>query len=183
MMEQELERADGILIEGRNRVRDLRAGNAPVDICDALRATAQGFSLDTKTRFDLKVAGEVRDLHPVARDEISRIGCEAVINAYKHASATSIKASLIYGPDSLTLRVIDDGIGFETKHSDTDSRENRFGLTGMRERAARIHAKLAITGRRGKGTEVELIVPAATAYTVSGKWRRAHPLTHLASAS
>ena len=53
------------------------------------------------------------------------------------------------------LRVVDDGVGFETK-SDNGSVGGGNGLGNMRNRAAEIPGTLNITSALGKGTTVEL---------------------------
>ncbi len=180
-IEQELERADAILIEGRNRVRDLRVAREPADFFEIFSATVRDIALDSATSFGVQVIGDARELHPVVQDEITRIGNEAIINAYNHARASRIKVSLIYAPDSMTLRVTDDGIGIDQSKLTSAARPDRFGIVGMRERAARIHAKLAIRGTKGVGTEVELIVPATAAYASGKARRRMHLLSHIAA--
>jgi len=91
------------------------------------------------------------------RDEIYRIGYEAIHNAWLHSRARRLEVELKYGSD-LTLQMKDNGVGFDPTIVD-HGKEGHFGLTGMRERAARIGAKLTLTSSARSGTEVNLIVP------------------------
>jgi signal transduction histidine kinase len=43
-----------------------------------------------------------------------------------------------------------------------------FGLSGMRERAAVVGGQLDVRSQIGRGTEIELRVPGATAYVSAG---------------
>src|SRR5262249_20137129 len=103
------------------------------------------------------VVGESKELHPMVRDEIYRIGYEAIINACTHSGGTRMEVTLSYVND-LTVRVQDNGKGIDPLIA-AHGREGHFGLQGMRERAHRIGAKLTITSSPGSGTDVVLVVP------------------------
>ncbi|MEP6470325.1 MAG: sensor histidine kinase [Chloroflexota bacterium] len=89
--------------------------------------------------------------------EVYRIAQEALGNAVRHAHAVHIVISVDRVHDRLRLRIVDDGGGFDPRH--TDSR--RLGLTGMRERAVLMGARLRVTSSPGNGTAVTLLVPLA----------------------
>ena len=57
------------------------------------------------------VEGIPRTLHPIVRDEIYRIGSEALRNAFRHAEAKQIEVELRYDERQLRLRIRDDGKG------------------------------------------------------------------------
>ena len=58
------------------------------------------------------VTGSARGMHPIIRDEIYRIGHEAIRNACLHSQASRLEVELIYSK-ALTLRVPDNGIGID----------------------------------------------------------------------
>ncbi|HKE24586.1 MAG TPA: ATP-binding protein, partial [Bryobacteraceae bacterium] len=116
-----------------------------------------------KPKFRVVVEGDPRPLHPLLRDEVYRIGREAILNAFRHSQASHIEAELRYLPRQLQLLVRDDGTGID-KHILQFGREKHWGLTGMRERAERIGAKLHVTSRDSAGTEIQLDVPAHLAF-------------------
>src|SRR5262249_47213541 len=105
----------------------------------------------------LSVIGEAREMHPVVRDEIYRMGYEAIRNACTHSGAGRLDVQLTYGQD-LVLRVADDGVGIDPSIAEA-GRGGHFGLRGMRERAARIGAKLTIARPAPGGTDVVIVVP------------------------
>ena len=109
------------------------------------------------------VDGERRPLHPVLRDEVYRIGREALINAFRHAQAKSIDVELTYASSYLRLLVRDDGRGIDP-HVVQSGREGHWGLSGMRERADRIGARLHVFSSATAGTEIELSVPGSVAF-------------------
>jgi signal transduction histidine kinase len=114
--------------------------------------------------------GTPRELHPILRDDIYRIACEALRNAFLHAQASKIEADITYGARLLRLRIRDDGKGIDPKLLDA-GRDGHWGLRGMRERAEQIGARLDIWSEAGAGTEVELRVPGSIAYGIKGSAR------------
>jgi signal transduction histidine kinase len=102
-------------------------------------------------------------LHPIIRDEVYRIGREAITNAFRHAHATRIDVALEYSLHELRLSIRDNGRGIDTKVLQSGS-EGHWGLSGMRERAERIGAKLKVWSGITGGTEVELRIPGRIAF-------------------
>jgi two-component system sensor histidine kinase DesK len=96
-------------------------------------------------------------LAPAAEQVVALALCEAVTNIVRHASATRCTLGLALEQGSAVLRVADDGSRLrsagELRHGN--------GLTGMRERAAALGGKLAISV--GAGLALELRVPARAA--------------------
>ena len=107
-------------------------------------------------------------------EESYYIGHEALVNAFRHFRSFSHRSSIIYHPRQLQLRVRDDGRGIDPAVLEKQGRENHWGLPGMQERARRIGAELKLFSHPGRGTEVELTVPAAPAYQTKskGSWFR-----------
>jgi signal transduction histidine kinase len=60
----------------------------------------------------------------------------------------------------VNLSVTDDGLGFNADQP--PSRPGRFGLVGLRERAAQLGGALQIGSKPGRGTEINLAVPVAS---------------------
>jgi ligand-binding sensor domain-containing protein/signal transduction histidine kinase len=156
--------------EGRAALSSLRISTTQRnDLADALqRATENGFVPESMTaRFS--VIGNSRDMHPVVRDEVYRIGYEAIRNSCLHSSATQLEIELKYSRD-LTLCVNDNGTGFDPEIAD-NGKDRHFGLQGMRERAARINSKLALATSTS-GTKIKLIVPGAIIFRLSRRPQR-----------
>jgi signal transduction histidine kinase len=153
-----------VIEEGRNAVRGLRA---PGDVSDDLQQAFSGMSgeLDAGEGIEYRVVVEGRDrpLQPLIRDEIYRIGREAVANAFRHSEASRVELALEYGPRELRLLVRDNGRGIDgdVLRSGTDG---HWGLAGMRERAEGIGAGFRVLSSAGSGTEVELSVPGRVAF-------------------
>jgi signal transduction histidine kinase len=163
-IDEALDRADDVLVEGRKRVRDLRSEAAETDLAQALLQVAADLVDGDAPRVRLTMEGSPRPLHPIVREEAQRIAEEAVRNACRHAKAQSIDLLLTYGPRHLRLAVRDDGAGMPESVLANGRQAGHFGLVGMRERATRVGGRLDVTSRAPGGTEVTLMLPARVAY-------------------
>jgi signal transduction histidine kinase/ligand-binding sensor domain-containing protein len=144
--------------EGRAAVNALRAStNETNDLAEAFRRAIEDCRRKGLAEATLSVNGTPRELHPVVRDEIYRIGYEAIRNACTHSSATRLDVDLSYDRD-LTVRVMDNGIGIDAAFVD-EGKPGHFGLQGMRERATRIGATFTVVSSADSGTEITLVVP------------------------
>ncbi|HXX13421.1 MAG TPA: two-component regulator propeller domain-containing protein [Candidatus Eremiobacteraceae bacterium] len=149
--------------EGRNAVEGLRTRQSSLDLGRAFSEIQQEFGSHDGVDFQVTVEGHARPLHPVIRDEVYRIGHEALTNAFRHAQANKIEVELEYADDQLRTLVRDNGTGFDSKTL-RFGRERHWGLSGMQERAKRIGGELKVFSRAAAGTEVELIVPGRIAF-------------------
>jgi signal transduction histidine kinase len=112
------------------------------------------------------VTGAAREMHPIVRDEIYRIGCEAIGNACTHARASQVEVELGYAQD-LCLCVRDNGVGIDAAVLN-QGKEGHFGLQAMHQRAARIGGKLTLNSSPGSGTEIKLVVPGGIIFRTPG---------------
>jgi len=114
------------------------------------------------------IRGIYRPLPTSAEQELLRIAQEAILNVKRHAQATRLDVSLIYDRDLVSLVVTDNGHGFALKQPEhtgdpvqaTDVHEGHFGLIGMQERAALLHAEFFIQSQPGSGTTITLRMKA-----------------------
>jgi signal transduction histidine kinase len=144
--------------EGRAALNSLRAATTQTnDLAEGFRrATEDGLSPSTMA-VTLSVVGDAREMHPIVRDEIYRIGYEAIRNASMHSEASRLAVELRYA-DDLTLRISDNGSGIDPVIADR-GKDGHFGLQGMQERAARIGGNLTLESSSNSGTEIRLVVP------------------------
>jgi signal transduction histidine kinase len=176
LIEQALARADAVLEEGRDRVQDLRTTErAPLDLSQILLRVGEGACPHT-TRLRVTVEGSTRELRKAVRDEIEKIGIEAITNALHHAKASRVEVDILFERRQFALCVRDDGIGIDAEIVNV-GREGHFGLTGMRERAQQIRGAISIASGSNVGTEIEIVVPAGIAYVprrmgTAGLWLR-----------
>jgi signal transduction histidine kinase len=177
VLEQSLDRADQLLAESRDKVKDLRpAAPGVADLARALAAEGEQFAQLHAARFRMSVQGHCRDLHPIVREEGFLIGREALANAFRHAGAADIEAEVTYDNRALHVRIRDDGQGIGMAVLNSGGRPGHFGLIGMRERAKKLGANLEVWSKPGAGTEVDLQVAAEVAYKRPRKGLRGIPI-------
>jgi signal transduction histidine kinase len=159
-----LEIMQHVVDEGRNAVRGLRAPGGGVDDLEKAfcRLREERF-VPASIEFRVIVEGRGRTLIPMIRDELYRIGREALMNAFQHSGAASVELELSYAPREMRLLVRDNGCGIDAEVL-RSGREGHWGLVGMRERAERIGGRLKVWSRAAAGTEVELTVPGHIAF-------------------
>lgn len=149
--------------EGRNAVEGLRTRQTSADLGRAFSEIQQELDSHGEVDFHVMVEGHARPLQPVIREEIYKIGREALTNAFRHAQAHKTEVELEYADTQLRILVRDNGIGFDSKAL-RFGREKHWGLSGMQERAKRIGGELKVFSRPACGTEVELTVPGRIAF-------------------
>jgi len=88
------------------------------------------------------------------------VGREVLISAVRHSEGSRIAVEIASGPGELRVRFRDDGVGIAAEILN-GGQPGHFGLSGMRERAEKMDARISIGSRAGAGTEIELRVPYA----------------------
>ena len=96
------------------------------------------------------------ELSPPTREALLRIVGEAVANAARHGQAQRIRVELAQRPQ-LHVRVVDDGIGFDT--TSVQELRGRHGIMGMRERVEQVGGLLQVQSRPGEGTQITVMLP------------------------
>jgi signal transduction histidine kinase/ligand-binding sensor domain-containing protein len=155
-----LEQAIG---EGRAALNSLRSSTTlKNELGPALRRAAESGVVPDEMTISVSVIGDAQELHPIVRDELYRIGHEAIQNAKAHSRASFLEIDLTYGQD-LALHIRDNGVGIDPRYA-ISGREDHHGLQGMRERAARIRGRLTIRSSAESGTEISVIVPGSVSF-------------------
>jgi signal transduction histidine kinase/ligand-binding sensor domain-containing protein len=150
--------------EGRMALRGLRFQDIENhDLAEAFLHVKQEFPHKDTTVFRVVAQGAPRAVRTEVRNEIYRIGREAIVNAYVHSEAATIEVEIQYARTQLSLLVRDDGRGVDSSILQ-GGRDGHWGLSGMRERSQRIGATLKLRSRPGAGTEIELMVPGHIAF-------------------
>jgi signal transduction histidine kinase len=149
---------DHCLREARHSVWALRTpGGGGSDLMAALQESADRLIAGRQIRFVLSVDGVPRPVSVHVQQQILRIAQEGISNCIRHAQAAKIEAGLRFALDTVSLKITDDGCGFDV--DDVARSVGHWGLITMKERAQQVGARLQIHSVAGRGTEIEAVFP------------------------
>jgi NarL family two-component system sensor histidine kinase LiaS len=123
-------------------------------LATALREYVVRWSEGAEIPADFRVQGERRVPLDVEQ-ALFRVAQEALANVARHSGAWHAEVDLIYTDNTVTLRVADDGRGFDPSRNPGGG----FGLQSMRERLVKLGGHVNVESAPGKGTRVESFCP------------------------
>jgi two-component system nitrate/nitrite sensor histidine kinase NarX len=152
------EAVDMAYSELRNLITQFRDRIDPRGLVPALQELAESFS--KKANADVDFLNVAQDVVLAPEDEIQvyHIIQESLYNICKHARARHVVVTLDLKDDEYVVNVADDGVGLQ--QDATSNMGKSFGLTIMRERAAKLNGRLSIESRPAGGTIVRLTFPS-----------------------
>jgi len=164
LLDEALDKADEVIVEGRDRVYELRESSSDIgDIGDVIETAGSRLAQTYGFLFDLQIKGQEQELRGLVAEECFAIVREAMINAAKHSGAERVTVTLEFARALFYVTVLDNGSGIAPEHIDNPPAAH-FGIRGMRERADGIGATLNITSAEREGTMVTLLIPSRSAY-------------------
>lgn len=142
----------GALAEMRNLLLELRPhALLETEMSVLLKHLVDAVTGHTQIPITLDVTGQ-RILPPDVQLTFYRVAQEALNNIVKHARATEITVQLKNSANNTTLRIHDNGRGFDPQKV----APGHLGLMIMQERADDVGARLSIHSKPGQGTEIVL---------------------------
>jgi signal transduction histidine kinase len=145
--------------EARNIVSDLRDDTEhATTLPEALELLASRAPEGIAITLDLS---PIRPIPSHVTHHLRMIAQEAITNALKHAQATQITLHLSSTPLFLTLRITDNGRGFDP-NAETHGKPGHFGCIGIRERCLKITATVEWQSQPGQGTILIITLPLNT---------------------
>jgi signal transduction histidine kinase len=150
------------LAEARRVVWALRP--EPLDrdsLPEAIRRLSEEWSETTRINVRVFVTGTLVPLSSDVEIALLRITQESLANVQKHAFASRVVITLTYTESSVSLKITDDGVGFDVNQLEnaTKSHDCGFGLTGMRERTRTFGGVFTVESDYGKGTKLTVELP------------------------
>ncbi|HEY4659928.1 MAG TPA: sensor histidine kinase [Terriglobales bacterium] len=121
----------------------------------AIRRHAQLLATQTRMKARVELPDEIAAMDHDIEVALYRSAQEALHNIAKHSRARNFVVRLHTDGNEIHLEIEDDGSGLSTKAPD----DSGFGLTGMRERAVALGGSMSIDSRRGRGTQIRIILP------------------------
>jgi ligand-binding sensor domain-containing protein/signal transduction histidine kinase len=176
-LEKALDRADQALSESRKAIQGIRSDSfSDRDIERALGVLMNELASDShltkgkRPTTSVIVEGQPQTVNPWACEEICKIAREALRNAFTHGNAQHIESEIAFSRKFLRVRFRDDGVGIEPTVLKGGVRAGHWGVTGMHERAKRLRGHLSMWSKPNAGTEVEVTIPASTAFESGPSW-------------
>ena len=123
----------------------------------AIRKEAKDLARNTGVKARVLISEDVGRLAPGTEQAIYRVVQEALHNVAKHAHAKNVTVHLMREDREVQMVVEDDGIGIQPR---SNSRDQSFGLAGIKERIAMLGGASRVISAKGKGTRIEINVPA-----------------------
>jgi two-component system sensor histidine kinase UhpB len=177
------EELEDLTVEAIESVRRLALELRPpalddLGLHDALADLAQRFEAQLGIPISLKMSGARGRLASEVELVLYRVAQEALTNAGKHARATRIVLELVRSDTGVTMRIEDDGRGFDPAlASARDGRGIGLGLFGMEERVGLVGGTLSIDRIDPHGTRITARIPLiGDTPAVSGASRRRRAL-------
>ncbi|HEY2495654.1 MAG TPA: GAF domain-containing sensor histidine kinase [Candidatus Angelobacter sp.] len=124
----------------------------------AVRKEAKDFARNAGVKARVLIAEDVGRLAPGTEQAIYRVVQEALHNVAKHAHAKNVSVQISREDELVQVVVEDDGVGIQARSGQV--RDQSFGLAGMKERIAMLGGISRVISAKGKGTRIEISVPA-----------------------
>jgi two-component system, NarL family, nitrate/nitrite sensor histidine kinase NarX len=143
----------------RDLITQYRDRINPRGLVPAIQELAKSFR--KKANADVDFLNLVQDVNLSPEEEIQvfHIIQESLYNIAKHARARHVVITFDLEDGQYIVNVADDGVGVQKKNQESSTMGKSFGLTIMRERAAKLEGKLMIESRPAGGTVVRLVFP------------------------
>ncbi|HEX2233927.1 MAG TPA: sensor histidine kinase [Thermoleophilaceae bacterium] len=154
LLTEEIHKLRHLIIDLRPAELDDIGLEAAIEKLGRRTAVFGGPKVTTEVRLSYEAGTSANRLTPEIETAAYRVVQEALTNAVKHADASAVHVRVSDANDELDVQVADDGRGFNGRPAD-----ERFGIVGMRERAALISGTLTVT-TSSEGTTVRLAAPA-----------------------
>jgi len=161
----ELQNLKGIVRDCLKEVRRIIYDLRPMSIDDlglepTLQKYIENFSRENCLKVKLIVRGNINrieDNHIVLA--IFRIVQESLNNIRKHADASYVLIQIECNDNIVTLRIKDDGKGFDIAALNNRERNSGFGLLGMKERVELLDGSFSVESVIGSGTTIRVQLP------------------------
>ena len=141
-----------------------------IGIGAAVEWLAETMASQNGIRISVDSGQEIRDMDDTLRVLLFRAVREILLNIVKHARARNVVVRMAAHPDSLTITVEDDGVGFDAARVASENAGTQgFGLYSVKERFHMLGGSVEIDSRPSEGTRVTLTAPVKPFKNPGGK--------------
>ena len=158
VIQQQLALVEKVINDSQSEMRALLLHLRPISLEN--KTLVQGIEsllkeLTTKVQLSLYWELDEVTLPSTFEDHLFRIVQELVSNTLRHAKAKQLEVFLKQMDDYIILKLVDDGIGFDTSVSKAGS----YGLKNIEERVAGMGGQCKIISIANQGTIIEIKIP------------------------
>jgi signal transduction histidine kinase len=127
---------------------------------EILHRETDAFSERTAIDARLELRGDLESLDSAQRITVYRVIQEALANVREHSGATTVDIRVRARRNSIEVRIVDNGTGFEVSRSlARAAKRGRLGLVGMGERVRMLGGSFELESRPGGPTTVSFTLP------------------------
>ncbi|MCA9765351.1 MAG: sensor histidine kinase [Carnobacterium sp.] len=158
LMKKQLKMVESIINESQSEMRALLLHLRPINLeGKTLKKGIEQLLTELKTKIQIKLVWEIDEvnLETGMEDHLFRIIQELLSNTLRHSKAKVLEVYLKQYQDSVSLRVIDDGIGFNPE----EQKAGNYGLVNINERVSNMGGTFKVISFKDKGTSVEIKIP------------------------
>jgi signal transduction histidine kinase len=125
----------------------------------ALRNYVDNFVTLTGIETEMFLCATCDDLDDTIKTTLFRVTQESLTNVARHAQATQTLINMECDDVQVTMKIKDNGIGFDPNEILAGDREGAWGLIGIEERVKLVEGTVEIISQPNKGTTVAVTVP------------------------
>ncbi|ALV20873.1 MAG: sensor histidine kinase [Carnobacterium sp.] len=158
LLQKQLKMVEGIINESQSEMRALLLHLRPINLeGKTLKTGIEQLLTELKTKIQIQLKWEIDDVSLATgiEDHLFRIVQELLSNTLRHSKATELEVYLNQYQDTVLLRVIDDGIGFDPK----ETKAGNYGLQNIKERVNGMGGTFKVISFLKKGTSIEIKIP------------------------
>jgi PAS domain S-box-containing protein len=171
-LDRDIARTQRLVVKSVNIVHEFARELRPAVLDDlglipALHSFVKLFSRRTRLHVHLTAFADVEQLDAARRTVLYRVAQEALTNVSRHAHASRAEVRIEKLPDSICMKIHDNGKSFHVERILNSKGRQRLGLLGMRERVEMVGGSFGVESAPGKGTTIEVKFPFAKVLTPS----------------
>lgn len=155
---KQLDMIGSIINTSQSEMRALLLHLRPINLeGKSLKKGIEQLLQELKTKVKIEISWEIEsiELSSAIEDHLFRIIQELLSNTLRHAKAESLEVYLKKIDQTVLLRLVDDGVGFDT----SEMRAGSYGLSNIKERVSGMGGTCKIISFKGNGTSIEIRVP------------------------
>jgi signal transduction histidine kinase len=160
----QLEQLEGMAVQAiddmRHMVNELRPALLDdIGLSAALRNYVDNFVNLTGIKTQIFLCTTCDHLDESIKTTLFRVTQESLTNVARHAQATQAWVNMECDDEKVTMKVKDNGIGFNPDEILAGDRDEAWGLIGIEERVKLVDGTAEIISQANKGTIVTVTVP------------------------